>query len=39
MVNNIHFVLKINVVEDIETWKGKKCSSYADPHMTTFDGQ
>lgn len=30
--------IHINVVEDIETWKGKKCSSYADPHMTTFDG-
>nr|XP_022287793.1 von Willebrand factor D and EGF domain-containing protein-like isoform X2 [Crassostrea virginica]XP_022287794.1 von Willebrand factor D and EGF domain-containing protein-like isoform X2 [Crassostrea virginica] len=28
----------INVVEDQEAWKGKRCSSYADPHQTTFDG-
>ncbi|XP_078340873.1 von Willebrand factor D and EGF domain-containing protein-like [Crassostrea virginica] len=28
----------INVVENQEAWKGKRCSSYADPHQTTFDG-
>nr|XP_022311532.1 von Willebrand factor D and EGF domain-containing protein-like [Crassostrea virginica] len=28
----------INVVEDQEAWKGKRCSSYADPHQSTFDG-
>ena len=26
------------MVEDQEAWKGKRCSSYADPHQTTFDG-
>lgn len=30
--------IHINIVEDIDTWKGKRCSSYADPHMTSFDG-
>uniref|UniRef100_K1Q7T2 Uncharacterized protein n=1 Tax=Magallana gigas TaxID=29159 RepID=K1Q7T2_MAGGI len=28
----------INVVDEKESWKGKRCSSYADPHQTTFDG-
>ncbi|XP_065927240.1 von Willebrand factor D and EGF domain-containing protein isoform X2 [Magallana gigas] len=28
----------INVVDEKEAWKGKRCSSYADPHQTTFDG-
>lgn len=30
--------IHINIVETINDWKGKRCSSYADPHMTTFDG-
>nr|XP_022287219.1 von Willebrand factor D and EGF domain-containing protein-like [Crassostrea virginica] len=30
--------IKINVIETENAWKGKRCSSYADPHQTTFDG-
>lgn len=29
---------QINVIETENAWKGKRCSSYADPHQTTFDG-
>ncbi|XP_048767376.2 uncharacterized protein LOC125674294 [Ostrea edulis] len=28
----------INIVESNEAWKGKRCSSYIDPHLTSFDG-
>ena len=31
-------ILQINVTEHEIAWKGKRCSSYADPHQTTFDG-
>ncbi|XP_056017049.1 von Willebrand factor D and EGF domain-containing protein-like [Ostrea edulis] len=31
--------VNVNVVESQEGWKGKRCSSYLDPHMTTFDGK
>ncbi|XP_061171058.1 von Willebrand factor D and EGF domain-containing protein-like [Saccostrea echinata] len=28
----------VNIIESKNEWKGKRCSSYADPHQTTFDG-
>ncbi|XP_048779375.2 von Willebrand factor D and EGF domain-containing protein-like isoform X2 [Ostrea edulis] len=31
--------VNVNVIESQEGWKGKRCSSYIDPHMTTFDGK
>lgn len=38
MYLNLSFY-QINVIEDQEVWKGKRCSSYADPHQKTFDGK
>nr|XP_022293342.1 von Willebrand factor D and EGF domain-containing protein-like [Crassostrea virginica] len=34
---NLHDV-NVNVIENNTAWKGKCCSSYADPHQSTFDG-
>lgn len=36
--NVVFHDVHINVVDKREDWKGKRCSSYADPHQTTFDG-
>lgn len=34
----MYFFLKINIVEDIDMWKGKWCSLYVDLYMISFDG-
>eukprot|EP00105_Crassostrea_gigas_P015202 XP_011432123.1 PREDICTED: von Willebrand factor D and EGF domain-containing protein [Crassostrea gigas] len=30
--------VQINILDNETEWKGKRCSSYADPHQGTFDG-
>lgn len=30
--------VEINILDNKAEWKGKRCSSYADPHQRTFDG-